>query len=618
MPKDCNKVRKLHISPAPGKQMKWFFPLFGLSALVWFVVRLIPKPSRATYPCMRVAAPLASSFVVWLLGLGGAAIAVRTAFRYFHKIRYIRAALCILAAAAAVCLGLIYTEGTPASAGLDAVNDPIGVARGYKPGRVAWVHDPESTDWQGPGNGSCWETDHIDQAVVDSMMSRALRWLTAKPTDAQAWDALFRHFNIQRGRGDRGYQACQEDGEPEKIAIKLNLTLCHVSRFENPSDRVLDHNLDKSGNTNPQMVLALLRQLVNKAGVPEENISVGDTVTFFPKQWYDYLWQEFPNVHYLDHYPYEDPDTGYAATPVQFSGTAFHWSTADANGKDPDYLPSAFAGAHYFINFAVLKSHGRAGITVSAKNHFGSLFRSPPGRLQNETYPYYNIHNELPCGGRTVTGSYWPLVDLMGHAELGGKTVLHLIDGLFGGRGWAGSPIEWDLAPFNGDWPSSLFASQDAVAIDSVAYDFLTAEWPQDVENSVCGADGAQDYLHEAALAHDPPSGTPYDPENQYDPAKTISALDSLGVHEHWNNAIDKQYTRNLGSGDGIELIGSDPGVDTPPGDFNEDEDVDGGDVASFAVFYAHENPRADLNNDNVVDEADLAKFAEFFGETPG
>ena len=60
---------------------------------------------------------------------------------------------------------------------------------------------------------------------------------------------------------------------------------------------------------------------------------------------------------------------------------------------------------------------------------------------------------------------------------------------------------------------------------------------------------GAQDYLHEAALAHDPPSGTFYDPENDG------MAMASLGVHEHWNNPEDKQYSRNLGTGDGIELI---------------------------------------------------------------
>jgi hypothetical protein len=26
-------------------------------------------------------------------------------------------------------------------------------------------------------------------------------------------------------------------------------------------------------------------------------------------------------------------------------------------------------------------------------------------------------------------------------------------------------------------------------------------------------------------------------------------------VHEHWNNPEDKEYTRNLGTGDGIELV---------------------------------------------------------------
>ena len=31
--------------------------------------------------------------------------------------------------------------------------------------------------------------------------------------------------------------------------------------------------------------------------------------------------------------------------------------------------------------------------------------------------------------------------------------------------------------------------------------------------------------------------------------------LASLGVHEHWNNAVDKQYSRNLGLAEGIELV---------------------------------------------------------------
>jgi hypothetical protein len=145
----------------------------------------------------------------------------------------------------------------------------------------------------------------------------------------------------------------------------------------------------------------------------------------------------------------------------------------------------------------------------------------------------------------------------MGHRELGAKTVLYLVDGLFGGYYWDSHPYPWKMPPFGdgvtGDWPSSLFASQDPVAIDSVAYDFLLKEWP-DVVSGGGGAPGsllgsAEDYLHEAAQADAPPSGT------FYDPAKAGVRLASLGTHEHWNNPVDKQYSRNLGLDQGIELV---------------------------------------------------------------
>ena len=45
-----------------------FFPVIGLVALIWYLVRVIPKPSRAGYPCQRVALPLAMGFVASVLG----------------------------------------------------------------------------------------------------------------------------------------------------------------------------------------------------------------------------------------------------------------------------------------------------------------------------------------------------------------------------------------------------------------------------------------------------------------------------------------------------------------------------------------------------------------------
>jgi hypothetical protein len=138
--------------------------------------------------------------------------------------------------------------------------------------------------------------------------------------------------------------------------------------------------------------------------------------------------------------------------------------------------------------------------------------------------------------------TYNCLVNLNGHKHLGGKTLLYMIDGLYPASNQSNDVIRWQS--FGDDWCSSLFASQDPVAIDSVALDFLRNE-PRNTD--VTGH--PENYLHEAALAGNPPSGTVYDPEGDG------VRLASLGVHEHWNNAVDKQYSRNLGTGDGIELV---------------------------------------------------------------
>ena len=55
---------------------------------------------------------------------------------------------------------------------------------------------------------------------------------------------------------------------------------------------------------------------------------------------------------------------------------------------------------------------------------------------------------------------------------------------------------------------------------------------------------------------------------HSYDPDGTGSGLTSLGVHEHWNNSTDKQYSRNLATGNGIQLLAVDSRHD---GDFDGD-----------------------------------------------
>jgi uncharacterized protein (DUF362 family) len=46
-----------------------FTIILGSLSLLWFLLRVIPKPSRASYPCQRAAFPMASAFVLWIVGV---------------------------------------------------------------------------------------------------------------------------------------------------------------------------------------------------------------------------------------------------------------------------------------------------------------------------------------------------------------------------------------------------------------------------------------------------------------------------------------------------------------------------------------------------------------------
>ncbi len=107
----------------------------------------------------------------------------------------------------------------------------------------------------------------------------------------------------------------------------------------------------------------------------------------------------------------------------------------------------------------------------------------------------------------------------------------------------------WRQAPFDGNYTSSVFVSQDPVAIDSVGADFLINE-PAVTEHNGALRDNpnVENYLHEAALIQNAPSGNVY--YNGYG-----EAVENLGVHEHWNNSTEKMYSRNLGKEKGIELV---------------------------------------------------------------
>ncbi|MBN1865969.1 DUF362 domain-containing protein [Candidatus Sumerlaeota bacterium] len=540
---------------------RWTAGVTGVAALIWFLIRVIPKPSRAAYPCQRAAFPIAAAFVTYLLGLSGAAVALRRARRYLGEARYVVASVCLVAMLACMVLTGDANPST-ARAGFvppDPPNTPMGVARGIFPGRVTWAWNPDATtgenEWYDRGPEFYWDDAHTSQTVVDRMMSDCVRWLTDKKTDEKAWKALFKHYNRTHGRGRKGYKP------GEKIFIKTN----HVDQREHADN-------DNRADIVPQIELALLKQLVNEAGVRQADITLGDPSRYIADKCFDRCHAVFPDVVYGEGTFFEPqlgPGTEGRVPLTSTTQPVLHFSGMDNSQDPPVPIPDSHVSqicvdATYIVNLGVMKGHMSAGVTLSGKNWYGCLGERPGGerrrgRRWGGAWPGDPHHSLLP--DRTPEANHYRLmVDLMGYKDLGGKTMLYVLDGLWGFERHGGDtmPLTWWDPPFNEDYPSSILMSQDPVAIDSVGLDFLRAEFGDNMGGSYI--EGAiDDYLHEAALADKAPSGTVYDPENDGVPCE------SLGVHEHWNNSVDKQYSRNLGTGKGIELVNRGKGLDRAP-----------------------------------------------------
>jgi len=420
----------------------------------------------------------------------------------------------------------------PASYYTNQANQPIGTAQGIFPGRVVWVYNPAITNGSMTNTaGDYWYLDkNCNQALTDSMMISGIRRVGGKQNVKQAWDGIFTYFNETHNRGSIGYQ------KGEKIAIKINLTNSCCN------NGVADELMDQS----PQMVLAILHQLVDVVGVAQADIWIGDPYRIFRKEYYDKCHTPYPNVHYVDGTGNVNGRTGREVT-VPSTAQVLVFSDKIDNTST---LPMHYINATYLINMGCLKSHDCAGITLCAKNHQGSILNTKEGDNPATQSAYY-MHYALPFPPSEIqeTNQYRHLVDYMGHKDLGGKTLLYIVDGLWAGKNSNGYVEKWSSAPFNNDYPSSVFMSQDAVAIESVGFDFLLAEYANKINaEKYPYMTGADDYLKQAADSKNWPAGITYDPENDGTP------IGSLGVYEHWNNETNKQYSRNLGNGNGIEL----------------------------------------------------------------
>ncbi|MDA3893432.1 MAG: DUF362 domain-containing protein [Salinivirgaceae bacterium] len=538
---------------------KVVFVILGIVSMAWFLIRVIPKPQRATYPCMKATAPIASSFIIYLLGISGGLVYFRRFLKSARTMKLIPALGFLVLALVLAFTGISFNKNSVAAvekvANPDDPNNPMGVAKGINPGRVVWVYEPDATNesiqnkYKSDHSDSYFSDENTNQAIVDKMVEEAVLKMTDKSSMADAWTSIFKYHNNQRGKGEVGYAA------GEIVFIKINATSTWGGNYDSGNLSRENNNNYAISETSPQVVTAVLRQLVNVVGVAQSDIYLGDPMKHIYKDLYDKWSGEFPDVHYLDN---STQYSGIGREGVAKSNSAVvdysdrgevlregDWSSAlTGDPIDSDKLYTIFEDMEYMINLPTLKGHKHAGVTMFAKNHFGSQTRVDAKHLHGGLVKMGNDPT------RNEYGMYRVLVDLLGHELLGKKNLIYLLDALYCSEMEVNQPDKFQKEPWNNDWTSSIFISQDPIAIESVGFDMLYYEL--DGSNGLddfphYGA--VDDYLHQAASSDNWPVGISYDPENDGTP------IESLGVHEHWNNSTDMQYSRNLASGEGIELL---------------------------------------------------------------
>ena len=571
-----------------------FYIILGVLSLVWFLVRVVPRPSRITYPCQRLAAANAAGFITWLFGTLLTLALFKNARKKLRESRYatgyamLTAALAVLVTAALLPADKNVNAGALSRAQLraderpfqpvDGSNNPVGTARGIFPGRVAWAHDPQAVQFM--GRGLWWDDENTIPGKVDTMYTYGLDAITGATRQDDGWDALFRFANERMGKGDFGYIP------GEKIAIKVNLVMG------------LAGGKDKSTGPGPtpQLLHAIIRDLIEDVGFPGADITVFDVSARIP----DYIMEPFKN-----HENEEYRNIKFIGNPLYVRDAGETEDRYTAAREDLDhriwfadttvtsiYLVKSVTESDYLINLTNLKAHTMAGVTMLAKNLYSAIFISTATRegfWKSKDHPDYiaeygnnysdgfapkNVFDSLgnldPHGGLHKNATvhdfqdgnvgYYPmrdygthnyLVDIMGHPQIYDKTVLYIIDAMYAGDIQNSFTF---FESFGNKYTASILMSQDPIALESVGLDILRNE-PR-CDKYVHG--NVDNWLHESAQAGNPPSGLSYDPEGGG------AGLTSLGVHEHWNNADDKQYSRNLGTGDGIELyrVGLATGID--------------------------------------------------------
>lgn len=331
------------------------------------------------------------------------------------------------------------------------------------------MHSTAATYWD---FGSNYYGNYVRQEVVNEMVDRGVMELTRASTVAEAWQIII-----------PGY------APGKAIAIKVNLN--NSFYCDRCQTNCAEWQLAIDALVHP--VNAVIRGLKQAySNLEHSDIWVYDaTVGYNPpnseRQIPDNVFADpcrnlYPGVRFFDQGCQEE--TGYTSNDPSANIT---WRNPGSIPTPPTrQVTNVLVNATYLINMPIMKKHGGTEVTLSFKNHAGSISNFRP------------FHDWVYYGGGYYSSSYNPLVDIYRNPHIQNKTVLTIADALFGN--WEKNDTKsqpW--VTFGNQAANSLLFATDPVAIDCVMCDLLNAESVQRGRAPL--RDMADDYLVLAADA---------------------------------------------------------------------------------------------------------------------
>jgi uncharacterized protein (DUF362 family)/GNAT superfamily N-acetyltransferase len=303
--------------------------------------------------------------------------------------------------------------------------------------RVLQAYHPDICSW-GYAEGDY--TESIDYEAVKRMLTAGLVAFTGAADAASAWNKLIQPYS----RGDR-------------IVIKPNLNNTTIG-------------YSRAIMTSPQVIRALVESLL-EAGYPPEDITIYDVTAYRDQAATSRFVELGVATVFLNPRPgFFDKVAARAhsgpAAPDTKASIHMRKPVVDQSGKSVRcYMPKVLSQARHMINVPVFKAHQFVLQSSALKNHFGTV------RFSNR-----NTHPVILHGPHID----WHIADINANEHIRNKTRLILVDGLLGAGCFSRDeynrmPTGWHTLP-SGKTPSSLYFSQDPVAVESVLADLIMEE----------------------------------------------------------------------------------------------------------------------------------------------